>query len=284
MQLERHLTLAVERRAPDASGRYAVVISTSAPVDMGDALEVLSHEPGEVNLSRFPLPLLFNHERDKQIGIVENPSVTDGKLRAFIRFGSGQLANEIETDVKNGIRRNLSVAYYRNKVVESVDEKSGRPIFHTVAWQPYEASIVAVPADELAGVGRSLKSQEAIAMTTPTNNDARRTAELESFDATLAGFAYDRRTGSRWTALWRSLSAPKPTGSARSPMAMARHTTRCVISCLIAFPPNRGLIPAALLRCSPRKSAHSVAVARRQSTPATVVTRVSRSCAPPTRS
>jgi hypothetical protein len=193
MQRSGSLTLGFERRAPDASGRYPVVVSTDAPVDMGDVIERLSHEPGAVNLSRFPLPLLFNHEGDKQVGIVENPSVTGGKLRATIRFASGQLANEIETDVKNGVRQNMSVGYYRNKVVKSEDERSGRPIYHTVSWQPYEASIVAVPADELAGVGRSLKPHEVTSMTNP--NDARQRAELENVDALLALRCNDRHSG-----------------------------------------------------------------------------------------
>lgn len=113
-------------------------------------MEILVHSSEAVDLSRAPLPLLANHDaNDLPIGKVTNLRLEDRKLRGTLRFGSSERAREIFEDVLDGILDNISVGY---QILET--RENGDTILVT-RWQPYEASLVAVPADPTVGVGRS---------------------------------------------------------------------------------------------------------------------------------
>jgi HK97 family phage major capsid protein/HK97 family phage prohead protease len=130
--------------------------SSELPVERGGYQEILSHDPADVDLSRLndAHPLLLNHDPERQIGVVESARVdADKKARAVVRFSKSQLGDEIWRDVKDGIRRLVSVGYRRVK--ELVSETRDGVEFVRFAWQPYEVSIVSVPADASVGVGRS---------------------------------------------------------------------------------------------------------------------------------
>ena len=106
--------------------------------------EVLLHNSDSVDLSRFPVPLLVNHNMNNQIGVVENPRVENGKLMASIRFTNDDLGKQYEEDVIDKVRNNLSIGYkiLKEKIVNGVKEVSDFLI--------HEASIVPVPADPTA--------------------------------------------------------------------------------------------------------------------------------------
>jgi hypothetical protein len=142
-------------------GIVPAVLSTDAPVSMpiGDGEmvdEVLVHSPEAVDLSRFPLPVVEDHEGAlTAVAVAENPVITDGKLRASIRFGVQQRAREILADVRSGIVRSLSIGYRRSEV-------SAEPTCVRVTrWTPMHVSPVGAPADTGAGFLRSapIKSQ-----------------------------------------------------------------------------------------------------------------------------
>lgn len=152
MQLSRTLTLGTindQARTVEAS------MSSEQPVfrqGLGD--EVLVHTPDAVDLSRAPLPLITAHDqRSTPIGIVEGLRVVGGKLRGTLRFGTSQRANELWNDVVAGIVRNLSIGYQILDFVQDGD------VFRATSWQPFEVSIVAVPADATVGIGRSLTKE-----------------------------------------------------------------------------------------------------------------------------
>jgi HK97 family phage major capsid protein len=122
----------------------------------GDYMEVLSHAPGDIDLSRLASgdhPLLLNHDPEKQIGIVERAWVANGKGRARVRFGKSALATEILNDVKSGIRKLVSVGYRRTREISS-EVRDGMS-YVKFAFLPYEVSIVPIPADASVGVGRA---------------------------------------------------------------------------------------------------------------------------------
>ena len=130
--------------------------SSEMPVERGGYMEVLSHEPSDVDLSRLndAHPLLLNHDPERQIGVVETAAIAaDKKGRAKVRFSKSQLGDEIWRDVKDGIRRLVSVGYRRTKELASEVRDGVESV--RFAWQPYEVSIVSVPADASVGVGRS---------------------------------------------------------------------------------------------------------------------------------
>lgn len=129
--------------------------SSEEPVARWFGDEVLSHEKSAADLGRLNdgAPLLFNHNMDDYIGVVEKSWIGDDK-RAYarVRFANHERANQIMQDVKDGILRNVSFAYEVRKYVEDTKTKT----YTGTDWMAYEVSFVTVPADQTVGVGRAL--------------------------------------------------------------------------------------------------------------------------------
>lgn len=119
----------------------------------------------------------------------------DKKVRASARFSKSRLGQEIQQDVADGVRTLVSVGYMVNEVEEQKKDADGNlavrmlsgdeferemrsrygenfyragpcaerakdppqdpPTYVVTRWQPFEASVVPVPADVDVGVGRS---------------------------------------------------------------------------------------------------------------------------------
>jgi hypothetical protein len=140
------------------------VLSTDAPVAMSmggkRVLEILDHSAGAVDLSRFPLPLVENHDNSlTALAVAENPTLVDGKLRANIRFGVQDRAIQLLQDVLSGVVRSLSVSYDRLNTVRENDNA-----VRTVKWIPMHVSPVSTPADAGAGFFRSEQSDKGAIM------------------------------------------------------------------------------------------------------------------------
>jgi len=122
--------------------------------------EILSHESKAADLSRLNdgAPLLFNHNPDRVIGVVERAYIDGNKRRGYarVRFSRNPFAQEILSDVRDGVLRNVSFGYSIDKM-----EERGSGDFVATAWSPYEISVVSVPADPGVGIGRSLEDDNA---------------------------------------------------------------------------------------------------------------------------
>ena len=129
--------------------------------------EILSHDRGAADLSRLNdgAPLLFNHDPNKVIGVVERAWIDSQKKRGYakVRFSRNAFAQEVMADVKDGILRNVSFGYQINKL-----EERGGGDFVATSWTPYELSAVSIPLDPTVGVGRALDAQPAAPAATPT--------------------------------------------------------------------------------------------------------------------
>lgn len=101
--------------------------------------------------------LLADHNPSDQIGVVESFSVDtkDGKARAKVRFSRSERGQEIYQDVIDGIRRNVSVGFSIHKLVLEEENDNGNDLYRADDWEPFEISIVSIPADINSGVGRS---------------------------------------------------------------------------------------------------------------------------------
>jgi len=134
--------------------------SSEYPVERSFGLEVLSHDSGAIDLGRLNdgAPLLFNHDMDRPIGVVERAYLDEGKKKGVskVRFSRNAFAQEVLADVKDGIMRNISVGYR----IKEMEERNGE--FVATNWEPYEISVVSVPADPKIGVGRSLLAEPTI--------------------------------------------------------------------------------------------------------------------------
>lgn len=161
-------TREIELRAAEADGDLIpCVLASETPVDRGGWLEVLSHTPADVDLSRAPLPLIVQHDHTQlNVGVVEQMLIVGGKLRGLARFGSSTQAQQILADVKAGIVRSLSVGY---ELLKPLSE-TGRTV--RFSWKPFEVSAVSVPADPQAGFFRSQNFSKGTLMdTTVTEHD-----------------------------------------------------------------------------------------------------------------
>jgi len=124
-----------------------------------DYQEILLHTSEAVDLSRLNngAALLFNHDFNQHIGVVEDASIdTDRVGRALVRFSSVGMGDEKYSQVKEGVLRKVSVGYEINDYQIDGDN------LVVTNWAPYEISMVSVPADDFVGVGRSLDTNEPV--------------------------------------------------------------------------------------------------------------------------
>jgi HK97 family phage major capsid protein/HK97 family phage prohead protease len=148
-----------EDGAEDRSIEFS--FSSETPVARWFGDEVLSHDSGAVDLQRLNdgAPVLFNHDPNRPIGVVERAWVDGEKRRgvARVRFSRNSFADEVFGDVQDGILRNISVGYTISEVDTTRDG-----IVVATSWQAHEVSVVSVPADASVGIGRSLDSDNAV--------------------------------------------------------------------------------------------------------------------------
>ena len=154
----RTIEFDVEHRASDDA--IPVVISSDAIVDMPDGPEILVHTPDAVDLSRAPLPIIATHRGGQvNVGIIEDISVSNGRMRGQARFGERSEAVEYKRDVLNRTIRSVSVGYAR---VKGKVREDG--VLLTTRWLPTHTAMVAEPADINAGFFRSMEAVPAFVL------------------------------------------------------------------------------------------------------------------------
>lgn len=144
--------------AVDVAARTVeLAFSSDAEVERWFGIEILSHAPGAVDMSRLidGAALLWNHDWSDQRGVVEKAWIdADGKGRAVVRISKNPAGEELLTDIADGIKRHVSVGYMVN-AIRLTEERDGVDVYTVTSWQPYEISFVSVPADTSVGVGRN---------------------------------------------------------------------------------------------------------------------------------
>jgi phage head maturation protease len=146
----------------ESSRTVELVWSTGAKVRRstwfdGDFHEELSLDGGAVRLDRLNsgASLLNNHQsRDLSnvIGVVERAWIADGQGRAIVRFSERADVAPIVQDVASGIIRNVSVGYKVHRWQQFAAPEGELPTFRAVDWEPFELSLVGIPADAGAQV------------------------------------------------------------------------------------------------------------------------------------
>lgn len=168
-----HRAFAVKRDTIDEAARTAMLaFASETPYERWWGVEVLDCAPTAIRLGRLQSggPLLCDHNTTDQIGVIENVQIgADRVCRALVRFGKSERASEIFQDVIDGIRQNVSVGYQIHKavLVESADpnavQEDAADVYRVTDWEPFEVSIVSVPADASVGIGRSAGADSPIA-------------------------------------------------------------------------------------------------------------------------
>lgn len=138
-------------------GTYVFPLSSEEPYRRYDGIEVLSHDAEAVDLTWLNsgnAPLLDTHsqyELRSQIGIIERAWLEGKRVYVEVRFSNRADAQAIKQDVDDGIVRNVSIGYKREKIERDEDSDE----YLVTKWMPMEASFVPIPADQTVGMGRS---------------------------------------------------------------------------------------------------------------------------------
>jgi HK97 family phage major capsid protein/HK97 family phage prohead protease len=132
-------------------GAFTFSASSEAPVERYFGTETLDHREGAVDMGRInsgAAPLLFNHNWDDPIGMVDGGEIRDGRLEVSATLFKTDRAREVEAMIDGGLR-NVSIGYQINEMVERSPGD-----YLVTNFEPHEVSIVTVPADFSVGLGR----------------------------------------------------------------------------------------------------------------------------------
>lgn len=146
---------------PDDEESRTVELSFSSedPYKRWWGVEILDHGSDSVRLDRLRTTGvgLFNHDTDKVIGVLSNIRVEKKRGVADLTFFDDDDGNRILAKVRNGLK-NVSVGYRIHELVLEKSSDSGPDEYRVTDWEPFEVSIVSVPADATVGVGRASES------------------------------------------------------------------------------------------------------------------------------
>ncbi len=147
--------------------------SSEAPYGRWFGDEILSHDPGAMDLSRLNEVgvLLFAHGRDTNygnmpIGRLQKAWLDEQSRRgkAIVEFDDDEASDRVFQKVKKGIIKGVSVGYEVssweevNAGKQSANGRFTGPAYVALKWQPFEISIEPTPADPSVGVGRNLQN------------------------------------------------------------------------------------------------------------------------------
>ena len=161
----READISRAEQAGDADNIFVACYSTGAAVrrwdwDYGDFMEELSVDPAHIRSGRLDtgaLPILLDHRQGirNQFGVVERHWIENGRAYVQFRMETGTPeADAILNKLKQGIVRSVSVGYRIHTLIER-KEADKIPTLTATDWEPFEISLVSVPADAQATTVRS---------------------------------------------------------------------------------------------------------------------------------
>lgn len=148
------------------SRRIKLSFSSEEPYERWYGPEILDHKEESVLMDRLRNIgcVLFNHHRDQVVAKILSVDIVGNRGEAEIEFDDDELSEIIFKKVKSGTLKGVSVGYvvYRYETVKegkkSSDGRFTGPCSIATSWEPFEISIVSVPADPTVGVGRELEA------------------------------------------------------------------------------------------------------------------------------
>ena len=152
--------LVTDFRAAGEERTIEFPFASEAPVERYFGMEVLSMDESAMDLSRLNdgAPLLFQHDPDRIVGVVERAYIKDKRGYAKVKMANNDLGREMQELIKDGILRNVSFGYRINSM--ETDNSTDPITYRATSYQPFEISLVTVPADQSVGIGRTLTISE----------------------------------------------------------------------------------------------------------------------------
>ena len=173
--------------------RVVFPFASEMPIERYFGMEVLNMDEDSMDLSRLNdgAPLLFQHDSDKIVGVVERAYIKNKRGYAEVKMANNELGREMQELIKDGILRNVSFGYRINAM--ETDNSTDPITYRATSYQPFEISLVTVPADQSVGIGRTLTISEcsttASAVTNPPLSEStpvEPTFDLEAIRAEAA--------------------------------------------------------------------------------------------------
>ena len=173
--------------------RVVFSFASETPIERYFGMEVLNMDEDSMDLSRLNdgAPLLFQHNSDKIVGVVERAYIKNKRGYAEVKMANNDLGREMQELIKDGILRNVSFGYRINAM--ETDNSTDPITYRATSYQPFEISLVTVPADQSVGIGRTLTISEcsttASAVTNPPLSEStpvEPTFDLEAIRAEAA--------------------------------------------------------------------------------------------------
>jgi len=192
--LYRNAVVANWCRAEDDPEVVEFSFSSEEPVERYFGIEVLSHDPGAMNMARLnsgAAPWLWNHNPDVVLGGVEK-AWQGGDGRGMVRTrwspntkSEGSDEWKVRQNWEAGIIRNVSFMY---SIDAPIDLKSREGVALVTAFTPMEVSTVSIPADATVGQGRAIGDTAASAAdpTQPLNKPVETAINLDEVRAQAA--------------------------------------------------------------------------------------------------
>ena len=153
-------SLATEFRSESEDRTLEFPFASEAPVERYYGMEVLNMDAKSMDLTRLNdgAPLLYQHDADKIVGVVQKAYIKNKRAYARVKLANNELGREMQELIKDGIIRNVSFGYKINSM--EADESTSPVTYRATSFQPFEISLVTVPADNSVGIGRSFSHNE----------------------------------------------------------------------------------------------------------------------------
>jgi len=156
--------LSVDFRSYDEEDRtLEFPFASEAPVERYYGMEVLNMDTKSMDLARLNdgAPLLYQHDADRIVGVVQKAYIKDKRAYAKVKLANNELGREMQDLIRDGIIRNVSFGY---KIDEMEADESTSPVtYRATKYQPFEISLVTIPADNSVGLGRAFDHNESTA-------------------------------------------------------------------------------------------------------------------------
>ncbi|RAJ00463.1 Mu-like prophage major head subunit gpT [Chitinophaga skermanii] len=169
---------------------FDVVFATETPVYRNgwdeSFYEILSCNSVHIRAGRLEngvVPLLDNHARTKQLGIVTKYSIENNECRATIKFSTQEQFTGIWNDILAGIIRSISVGYNVHKYLREINGEGSAPNYRAIDWEPIEISLTPIPADYHASIREETTTQKPEIVMPSNNEHTERTQATEILTA-----------------------------------------------------------------------------------------------------
>jgi len=153
----------VEFRSQDEDRILEFPFASEAPVERYYGMEVLNMDTKSMDLARLNdgAPLLYQHDADRIVGVVQKAYIKDKRAYARVKLANNELGREMQDLIRDGIIRNVSFGYKIDAM--EADESTTPVTYRATKYQPFEISLVTIPADNSVGLGRAFDHNESTA-------------------------------------------------------------------------------------------------------------------------